>query len=133
MNASVEVVPPDPAMGSFGIAPVSPPIDVDALRVAGGMLGRIVAAMKLNERRAGEVMRAVGRVLDSGEAGRFVCFSVPWTHTLIVADADGRAYPRAAAKRHKAQPVALDVDELMREAREAVRTVADGGGEGRSA
>lgn len=133
MSTSLQVVPPDPSMGPFGVAPVVPSINEDALRVAGGMLGRIFAALKLSERRAGEVVRAVGRVLDSGESGRFVCFSVPWTHTLIVADADGRAYPRAAAKRHKAQPVALDVDELMREAREAVRTVADGGGEGRSA
>lgn len=133
MNTSVQVVPPDSSMGSFGIAPVVPSINEDALRVAGGMLGRIVAALKLSERRVGDVARAVWRALDSGEAGRFVCFSVPWTHALIVTDADGRAYPRAAARRHKAQPVALDVDALMREAREAVRVAADGGGEVREA
>lgn len=133
MNTSVQVVPPDSSMGSFGIAPVVPSINEDALSVAGGMLGRIVAELMLSERRAREVMQAVGRVLDSGECGRFVCFSVPWTHTLIVTDADGRGFPRAAAKRHKAQPVALDVDALMREAREAVRVAADGGGEVREA
>lgn len=127
-------IPGDAALGSFGVEPIVPPrLDDYTLQVAGALAARILAELRMGDRRAGEVMRAIAAVIEAGTPGRFVCFSIPWTGALIVTDADGRAYPRAAARRHKAKPIALDVDGLLSTARDVVRIEVDGGKEANAA
>lgn len=136
MNETTQL---DRSMGPFGVVPVVPTeiltdvFEAGVIEAAGILAGRIVAGLKLSERRAREVMVAVRAAITSGEPGRFVCFSVPWTVALVVTDADGRAYPRAAAKRHGAEPVAVDVDALLAFAREVATKAVSGGGEVKAA
>lgn len=127
-------------MDSFGARPVTPPpavaaevVEVELAQAVAILAARILANLKISERRAREAMRAVCAVILSGERGRFVCFSVPWTVALVVTDAEGRAFPRAAAKRHGAEPVALDVDGLIALARAIATKAVIGGGEVKAA
>jgi hypothetical protein len=110
-------------------------IDDAQLRSAVGLAAAsILQGIGIRHDLGMRVMAAVGRAIDDYAPGQLVCWSRPWSIDPVVVAVSDRRYPSAAAKRHGAQLMWIDVDKLLDGARQLIaHAEASGGTEAKAA